>query len=428
VEDKLFEKLDDLNIKDTKLLLEENIDLSIDTVARKRIEKEVMKKTGYYEKQPKNKNIINNILGGIIMKKKIALALSAAVVLSLAGGGYAYAKTPVAYVSVDINPSVELGVNAFDTVVSVEAYNEDGSNILEGTDLLNVKVDEAVSTVVNNAINDGYIKEDGSSAIEITTSTDKTEVAAELDETLKDVVDETLTNNNLEAEVETENVALARRDEARKLGITPGKLNLIQKLQALDPAITVEEYKNSSVKDIQKKTKELRKNGIAETSTQDGTSTTTTSTDAATGTSDTATTSATESNTVAKSVVSTEANTTEEAIVEKGNKKASNDKENNGNNKKEEANINQETISEPTVEKQNKSENSNSQSSNNSLKEDKSGNVKSDSSNNNSSSSSKSDNSSKNNSSKSDNGGGSSANSNSSGNSSSNSQGKGKNK
>jgi hypothetical protein len=428
VEDKLFEKLDDLNIKDTKLLLEENIDLSIDTAVRKRIEKEVMKKTGYYEKQPKNKNIINNILGGIIMKKKIALALSAAVVLSLAGGGYAYAKTPVAYVSVDINPSVELGVNAFDTVVSVEAYNEDGSNILEGTDLLNVKVDEAVSTVVNNAINDGYIKEDGSSAIEITTSTDKTEVAAELDETLKDVVDETLTNNNLQAEVETENVALARRDEARKLGITPGKLNLIQKLQALDPAITVEEYKNSSVKDIQKKTKELRKNGIAETSTQDGTSTTTTSTDAATGTSDTATTSATESNTVAKSVVSTEANTTEEAIVEKGNKKASNDKENNGNNKKEEANINQETISAPTVEKQNKSENSNSQSSNNSLKEDKSGNVKSDSSNNNSSSSSKSDNSSKNNSSKSDNGGGSSANSNSSVNSSSNSQGKGKNK
>lgn len=406
MEDKLFEKLDDLNIKDTKLLLEKNIDLSIDSAARKRIEKAVMKKNGYYEKQPKNKNKINNILGGIIVKKKIALALSAAFVLSLAGGGYAYAKTPVAYVSVDINPSVELGVNAFDTVVSVEAYNEDGSNILEGTDLLNVKVDEAVSTVVTNAINDGYIKEDGTSAIEITTSTDKTDVAAELDETLKEVVDETLDDNNVEAEVETQNVALARRDEARKLGITPGKLNLIQKLQALDPTITVDEYKNSSVKDIQKKTKELRKNGIVETSTQDGTSTTTT------GTNDVSANSTIDGNTAA------EANTTEDTIVEKGNKKTSNDKANNGNNKKEEVNTSQVQISEPVVEKQNKSENSNSQGSSNSLKEDDGNN----------NDSSKSENNSKGNSSKSDNGGSSSSNSSNGGNGVSNSQGKGKNK
>lgn len=410
MEDKLFEKLDDLNIKDTKLLLEEKIDLSINSVTRKRIEKAVMKKTVYYEKAPKNKNKINNILGGIIMKKKIALALSAAFVLSLAGGGYAYAKTPVAYVSVDINPSVELGVNAFDTVVSVEAYNEEGSNILEGTDLLNVKVDKAVSTVVTNAINDGYIKEDGTSAIEITTSTDKTDVAAELDETLKEVVDETLEDNNVEAEVETENVALARRDEARKLGITPGKLNLIQKLQALDSTITVEEYKNSSVKEIQKKTKELRKNGVAEALAQDGTSTTTTSTDGTT-----AATSTAESNTAAEAVNSTEANTTEEAIVEKGNKKASNDKMNNGHNKKEEVNTIQESITEPVVDKQNKNENSNSQSSNNSSKDDKSNYVNDDNNN-----SSKAENSSKDNSSKS--------NSSSNGNGASNSQGKGKNK
>ncbi|WP_243156108.1 hypothetical protein [Clostridium sp. C2-6-12] len=436
MEDKLFEKLNDLNMKDTKLLLEGNIDLSMESAARKRIEKAVIKKAGYNEKQSQNK--INHILGGILMKKKIALSLSAAFVLSLAGGGYAYAKTPIAYVSVDINPSVELGVNAFDTVVSVEAYNEDGSNILADTNLLNVKVDEAVSTVVTNAINDGYIKEDGSSAIEITTSTDKTKVAAELDETLKDVVDKTLNNNNVEAEVETQNVALARRDEARKLGITPGKLNLIQKLQALDPAITVDEYKNSSVKDIQKKAKEIRKNGIIETSTQDSTSAATTATDATTSTSDnTTTTNTSESTAEAKAgaTVSTKASTNEEAITQKENKKTTNDKSNNGSSKKEEINTSQEKISEPVVEKQNKSENSNSQSSNNSSKEDKNVNIKSDSSNSNSSSkpeniskgsSSKSENNSKESSSKSDNGGGNSSNSSNSGNGASSSQGKGK--
>ena len=255
----LFEKLDNLNIKDTTLLLDEDINLSVDYFTKKRIEKSIMKKSGIDKDNNNLTQKMNDILGGIFMKRKIAVALSAGLIFSLAGGGYAYAKTPVAYVSMDINPSVEIAINVFDKVVSVEAYNEDGKNILEGTNLVNANVEDAVSTVICNAISEGYIKEDGSSAIEITTATDKEKVAAELDETLKEVADETLSDNNKEAKVETENVALARRDEARKLGITPGKLNIIQKLQALDPTITVEDYKDSSVKDIQKKAKELRK-------------------------------------------------------------------------------------------------------------------------------------------------------------------------
>ena len=213
------------------------------------------------------------------MKRKIALGLAAATVLSLGGGGaYAYAKTtPAAYVSVDINPSVELGVNSFGKVVSAQAYNEDGQKVLEGTNLVNFDVEKAVSTVISNAISDGYIKEDATTtaavAVEITTSTDKEKMATELDESLKEAANKTLEDNNVNAEAESENVALARRDEARQLGITPGKLNLIQKLQELDPTIKVEDYKTSSVKDIQKKVKELRKMNKNDTSNDESTTT-----------------------------------------------------------------------------------------------------------------------------------------------------------
>jgi hypothetical protein len=169
------------------------------------------------------------------MKRKIALVLLAGAVLSTGGGVYAHAKTtPVSYISVDINPSVELGVNAFDEVVSAEAYNEDGKKVLEGTNLINTDINDAVNTVISNAVSEGYISEDGTSAVEITTTTDKEDVAEKLDESLNGAANEALKDNDIEATVETENVALARRDEARELGITPGKLNLIQKLQALD--------------------------------------------------------------------------------------------------------------------------------------------------------------------------------------------------
>lgn len=259
MEKRLFDKLDNLNSNDTDLLLEKDIKLSLDCFTMKRIEKSIMKKTGYYNKNITLTQKINDILGGIIMKRRIALVLSAVVVFGLGGGTYAYAKTtPVAYVSLDINPSVELGVNTFDEVISAEAYNADGEKVLEGTNLINSDVDDAVSTVITNAVTDGYVKEDGTSAIEITATTDKENVADKLENSLKEAAEKTLENNNVEATVETQNVALARRDEARELGITPGKLNLIQKLQVLDPTINVEDYKSTSVKDIQKKAKELR--------------------------------------------------------------------------------------------------------------------------------------------------------------------------
>ncbi|MFW2488200.1 hypothetical protein ACN077_06435 [Clostridium chromiireducens] len=342
MDDKLFEELEKLDIADTDLLLNEDMNLSLDTLTRKRIERSVKKKAGYYTATNTLSGKINDYLGGIFMKRKIALVLSLVTVLGLGGGGYAYAKTPVAYVSVDINPSVELGVNAFDQVVSVEAYNEDGEKVLEGTDLINTNVDDAVSAVITNAISDGYIKEDDaittdattSAAVEITVSTDKEDVAAELEESLKETADEVLENNNVDAEVETNKVALARRDEARQLGMTPGKLNLIQKLQALDPEIKVEDYKSISVKDIQKKTKELRKmKTSSETTTgTDTTTSTTTDTDTkSTNTDMTADENVEQDETVSKSSVDSAT-----IAVPGKNKNSSSEKTSNGIIKKEE--------------------------------------------------------------------------------------------
>jgi len=354
LDDKLFELLDDLNIRDTNLLLDKDISLSLDSFTRKRIEKSIKKRTGYYSKSNMLIQKINNILGGIFMKRKIALALSVGVILSLGGGTYAYAKTPVAYVSLDINPSVELGVNAFDKVVSIEAYNEDGQKVLEGTNLINYDIDNAVNAVISNAISDGYIHDDGSSAIEITTATDKDKVATEMEESLKDTIDETLKNNDIKAEVGTENVALARRDEARKLGITPGKLNLIQKLQELDPTINIEDYKSSSVKDIQKKTKELRKDNKSDEVTTDDSENTDTNSDVVTDEN-------TNEVTISETVIDSDTATTTE--LEKNNN-------NNSNNGKNEEKNTITTI----PEKQNNNSNVNSQGNSDSQKLEKSTN------------------------------------------------------
>lgn len=232
-------------------------------------EEELVKKTEKYLKEtliknekPKTNDYIS--WGGFYMKKKFLVAASLAV-LCLGGstGAYAYYQTPVSYLSIDINPSVELGINAFDKVVQVEAYNEDGEKILEEVDIVGSDVTEAVGELVSSADNNGYIAEDGSTVVSVTTETDNEEVATELETVAEEGVNSALEETEKEVVVHKDNIALARRDEARKLGITPGKLNLIQKLQAVDPDATVEEYKDASVNEIMKTIKNIRKNGNA---------------------------------------------------------------------------------------------------------------------------------------------------------------------
>jgi len=57
---------------------------------------------------------------------------------------------PVCVISIDINPSIELGVNTFDHVVSVEAFNEDGRELTEGLRLRFLNYEEAVERIVTS--------------------------------------------------------------------------------------------------------------------------------------------------------------------------------------------------------------------------------------------------------------------------------------
>lgn len=199
------------------------------------------------------------------MNKKLVVAtcLAALVIGGSGTGAYAYYKTPVSYLSLDINPSVEIGVNSFDKVVEVEAYNEDGEKILEGVDVVGSNVSDAINVLVSSAADNGYIADDGSTVVSVTSETDNADTATELETEAENGANEALEESEKEAVINKDNVALARRDEARTLGITPGKLNLINKLQAVDPTATVEMYKDASVKDIMKSIKDSRNKGNA---------------------------------------------------------------------------------------------------------------------------------------------------------------------
>ena len=117
----------------------------------------------------------------ISLRAKIALAACAVLIaLGIGGGAYAY-QTPVAYVGIDINPSIELGVNYFDRVVGAEGVNADGQDILSETNVVGMSYEEALASLNDSLANKGYLTADA--AVAVTVMCDDDSRCSNLEET-----------------------------------------------------------------------------------------------------------------------------------------------------------------------------------------------------------------------------------------------------
>ena len=118
--------------------------------------------------------------GGLIRRRgPLVAVLAACLVLAALGiGGAAWAWQPYAYVAIDVNPSLELGINRFDRVSSTRSFNDDGAQVLEAADVDGQPYEQAMA-----AIEDALQKYlDDASAIEITIVCDDDAAASQLED------------------------------------------------------------------------------------------------------------------------------------------------------------------------------------------------------------------------------------------------------
>lgn len=203
--------------------------------------------------------------------KKISIAACIAIlVCGTTIGGYAYYITPVSFLSIDINPGIELGVNGFDRIVSATGYNDDGKTVLNGQSVVNMSVKGAVNSIVQSASTNGFISDDGSTIVSLTFAADNAAHSDKLGIDAMQGANDAIKTAGEYAVVYKNSIALITRDESRKIGLTPGKLELIQKIQAFDPAATVDQYTDASVKDIMKKVIDLKNEDMTQHSGNSG--------------------------------------------------------------------------------------------------------------------------------------------------------------
>ncbi len=199
-------------------------------------------------------------------KKLLACVASVAIlVLGFGASTWAYAS-PYSYVSLDVNPSIEYIVNRFDRVLNVKAINDDGEEILNNIELKNLEnktIQKALSKTLEQIAEQGYFNGDVEGGIVITTSGQNTQKSEDLALELQESIENELVEHGDDVEVEVISVGLDRVEEANKLGVTPGKLNLFEKLKAsaAEPnSIILEDWINKPVKEIMSAIKENKKN------------------------------------------------------------------------------------------------------------------------------------------------------------------------
>lgn len=201
--------------------------------------------------------------GKIHFSSAVAVAAVAVFMFGMVGvSAYAY-YTPYYYVSLDVNPAIEYTLNRFDGVIKVTGVNDDGKEIVKELKLNtkgNKKIGKVIAETVQEIKEKGYFDGELEGGIVISTSSKNKDKAGALAEDLKQSTEDVTRDESIQ--VETFSVGFERVQEAHGLGVTPGKLNLVEKLR--DSAGAPEDFDQTlwlgkPVKEIMHEIKENRK-------------------------------------------------------------------------------------------------------------------------------------------------------------------------
>ena len=183
----------------------------------------------------------------------LAAAACLALIVAAGGGGwYLQNNTVASVVSLDVNPSVTLNVNAKETVLSAVPVNEDGGDILAGMDLTGVQLDVAMNAIVGALLTNGYVDELANSIL-ITVEDDDAGRGARLQQELTDQADAILANTSVNGAILSQTIQNSQQlqELSDTYGITTGKAALIQTIVDTGNSLhTFEELVGLSINDL----------------------------------------------------------------------------------------------------------------------------------------------------------------------------------
>ena len=154
--------------------------------------------------------------------------------------------------TIDVNPGIRVYVKSDDTVIAVEATNEDGEAVVSELEIADMNYEAVVEEVIDKMEEKGFLEGEESSVL---ISVEKKEM--EVSEKLHEKIEKTFEKHGKRASViEQELDALDKEiekaigDMAKKYNISEGKAHLIEKIREEFPELSEDELAELKVNDL----------------------------------------------------------------------------------------------------------------------------------------------------------------------------------
>ncbi len=156
----------------------------------------------------------------------------------------------MAYISLDINPSLELSVDKNLRVIDAKPFNDDAANLLKQENLRGKSLYDALAAVVNRAIAQNYIKAGQDNLIVSTVTPSGTGTASIDQRSIQQFLDKTISTGKLTAEVKTYSATPEFRAEAEDKGLSPGKYLVYEQLIGTGNQVSIADVQKNTIRKL----------------------------------------------------------------------------------------------------------------------------------------------------------------------------------
>ena len=188
------------------------------------------------------------------MKKKYTVVIIVAVIL-FAGLSYVIYHLndkSLSFVSISINPDVELAVNDNNIVEEVIPINADADVIVSDLDLVGTNIEEASEAIIDAAIETGYIDEySDENTIVITTLNEDEGVRKALEDKVIARLNTHLETRKIYPILVANGLDDELKSQATQYGISNGKMLLVNRAVLVNPELSKATLADMTVKEIQ---------------------------------------------------------------------------------------------------------------------------------------------------------------------------------
>lgn len=165
------------------------------------------------------------------------------------------------YLTLDINPSIELIITPREKVVYANALNEDGEVLLAELDVIGMQLDDAMDLIIETAIELGYIDVDAEETfVQISAISKNTEIGDKIRERAKEHINHAFRDRMMMGRAEDKGFTPEFLAEAESYGVTPGFLFLAQKAVIASDELLLEDALQMTVQELQAILKDAREN------------------------------------------------------------------------------------------------------------------------------------------------------------------------